>query len=281
MSKVVAKVNSAEITEQELNEMVNAYKQQTHKSEVSENERKMLLENLVENRLLREEASARNLEVTEEMLNQQLRFFFQQYGGEEQFKMILQHQNISIDDIKENMKADLQGQLTARDEIDKKLNVSDDDISNYYDQNKESIKTEDSFRASHILFKSENENAKESAEKVLSELKDGKDFAELAKEHSDCPSKAQGGDLSFFGKGQMVPEFENAVVSMEVDDISDLVETQFGYHIIKKTGHEAGKHLSFDEAKPQIKDVLAREQSKNIIKDLIEELREKFDVEYA
>lgn len=281
MSKVVAKVGSGEITEQELNEMMNAYKQQTGKSEVTDEERKMLLENLIENRLLRIEAGARNLVVTDEMLDQQMGFFFQQYGGEEQFKMLLQQQNISIDDIRENMKADLEGQLTARDEIDKKLSVSDDDINGYYEEHKEHIKTDESFRASHILIKTEKDDAKESAEKVLEEIKNGADFAEMAKEHSDCPSKNSGGDLNFFGKGQMVPEFENAVVGMKVDEVSDLVETQFGYHIIKKTGHEEGKNLSFDEAKPQIKDVLSREQSKHIIKDLIDELREKYDIEYA
>ncbi len=281
MSNVVAKVNSAEITEQELDEMVNAYKHQTQRSEVSDEEKKMLLENLVENRLLQEEATARNLEVTEELLNQQLGFFYQQYGGEEQFKMLLQNQNIQIEDIIENMKKDLQGQLTARDELSKKLNVSEDDINEFYEQNKETIKTEESFRASHILFKNEDENAKENAEKVLEDIKNGGDFAELAKEHSDCPSKEQGGDLSFFGKGQMVPEFENAVVEMGIDDVSNLVETQFGYHIIKKTGHEEGKQLSLEEAKPQIEDVLSKEQSKVIIKELIDGLKEKYDVEYS
>lgn len=281
MSKIVAKVNSKEITEQELNEMVNAYQHQTQRPEVSEEERKSLLENLIENRLLKEESYARNLEVTDEILNQQLNSFYQQYGGEEQFKTLLAQQNMKIEDIIENMKSDLQGQLTAKDELDKKLNVTDDEINSFYETNKETIKTEESFRASHILFKNEDDNAKENAEKVLAEAKaaDG-DFAALAAEHSSCPSKANGGDLNYFGRGQMVPEFENAVVDMDVDEVSDLVETQFGYHIIKKTDHKEGKMLSFDEAKGQIKEILSRENSQVIIKDLITSLKEKYDIEY-
>lgn len=281
MSKIVAKVNSKEITEQELNEMVNAYQHQTQRPEVSEEERKSLLENLIENRLLKEESYARNLEVTDEILNQQLNSFYQQYGGEEQFKTLLAQQNMKIEDIIENMKSDLQGQLTAKDELDKKLNVTDDEINSFYETNKETIKTEESFRASHILFKNEDDNAKENAEKVLAEAKaaDG-DFAALAAEHSSCPSKANGGDLNYFGRGQMVPEFENAVVDMDVDEVSDLVETQFGYHIIKKTDHKEGKMLSFDEAKGQIKEILSRENSQVIIKNLITSLKEKYDIEY-
>ncbi len=281
MSTVMATVNAQEITEKELTDMTNAYMQQTQKQEVSDEERKMLLENLIENKLLQEEAVARNLEVTDEILDQQLQQFYSQYGGEEQLKKMLEMQDMKIEDIIENIKIDLLGQLTAKDEVDQKLDVSDAVLTAFYEENKESIVTQSQFRASHILFKNEDEGFKETAEKVLAEIKEGGDFAKLAEEYSACPSKASGGDLNFFGKGQMVPEFENAVTSMATDDVSDLVETQFGIHIIKKTGETEGKQLSFDEAKSQIKDVISREKGQEIIQELVGNLREKFSVVYA
>jgi peptidyl-prolyl cis-trans isomerase C len=85
-------------------------------------------------------------------------------------------------------------------------------------------------RASHILVKKESE-----AKKILEDLKKGSNFAELAKNHSECPSRKRGGDLGWFGRGKMVPEFEKAAFSLKKGDISDPVKTQFGYHIIRVT----------------------------------------------
>lgn len=85
-------------------------------------------------------------------------------------------------------------------------------------------------KASHILVKKRSE-----AEKILEELKKGANFAELAKKYSECPSRKRGGDLGWFGKGKMVPEFEKAAFSLKKGDLSDIVKTQFGYHVIKVT----------------------------------------------
>jgi parvulin-like peptidyl-prolyl isomerase len=96
----------------------------------------------------------------------------------------------------------------------------------------------DEIRASHILFdvKSRSkEEAKTAIKKIISDLNDGNDFAELAREHSDCPSGSDGGDLGRFGKGAMVPEFEKAAFDLEIGSTSDAVETSFGYHLIHRT----------------------------------------------
>ena len=102
------------------------------------------------------------------------------------------------------------------------------------------------------------EAAKNKIEGVLGMIKSGEDFAELAKQYSNCPSSAQGGDLDFFSKGQMVKPFEETAFAMEPGGISDIVETQFGYHIIKVTDKEGPK--TFDEAKDDIKRTLGKQQ---------------------
>lgn len=93
-----------------------------------------------------------------------------------------------------------------------------------------SSKSSGKVRCSHILVKDQGR-----AEQLLQELRSGGDFARLAQQNSDCPSKAKGGDLGSFGRGQMVPEFDRAAFALEVGALSDLVKTKFGYHIIKRT----------------------------------------------
>ena len=129
---------------------------------------------------------------------------------------------------------------------------------------------QDSVEAAHILISTQGVEASQVAakEKIAKELREeivakkGENFAEMAGLHSDCPSKAQGGDLGEFEKGQMVPEFEKAAFSQEVGAIGDLVKTDFGYHIIKVNGRKPAKTLSFDEVKADLgKDLL--EDAKN------------------
>lgn len=127
--------------------------------------------------------------------------------------------------------------------LGKGIEVSEEALNDYYQQKKASLKTREQRRASHILFQvaadadeADIEKSRTEAEQVLKRIRDGEDFAKLAKEYSDDPgSAAQGGDLGYFASGAMVPEFEKTAFSMNTGDVSDLVRTQFGFHIIKLT----------------------------------------------
>ncbi|MCR2747576.1 SurA N-terminal domain-containing protein [Limnobacter parvus] len=155
--------------------------------------------------------------------------------------------------------ADVEYVVLSPETIKSKIVVGDADIASYYEQNKARFSTPEERRARHILMDAEKEGASETelkaaAEKVLAELKanPGK-FAELAKQYSIDPgSAAQGGDLGFFNKGAMVPEFEQAVFSQKTGALSDLVKSQFGYHIIEVTDIRGGEVQSLDEVKDQI-----------------------------
>lgn len=136
--------------------------------------------------------------------------------------------------------------------------VSDEEAQKFYDENIQQFSQPEQVQASHILLGSKDMDdtakaaAKAKAEEVLKKVKDGGDFAALAKEYSTCPSKDRGGDLGYFPKEQMVPEFSNAAFAMKVGDISEIVETQFGYHIIKVTARKDAETKKFDEVNEMI-----------------------------
>ena len=131
-----------------------------------------------------------------------------------------------------------------------------------------------------MLFRSKKA-AKAKCEDLLKKVKAGGDFAALAKENSDCPSKDKGGDLGMFEKGKMVPQFEQAAFAMKVGDVSDIVETQFGYHIIKLTNKQEAKTDSFADVKPKIVQYLKGKQMGQFFETLRQELKDKAKVEWS
>lgn len=152
--------------------------------------------------------------------------------------------------------------------------VTDEEVRNYYDQNQAQFEV-DEVTAKHILVKEED-----LAKDILKELKEGADFSELAKEHSTDGSAAQGGDLGTFGRGEMVPEFEEAAFALEAGELSDVVQTQFGYHIILVTDKNQGKK-TFEEAEQTIRSYLKNTAIGELYKTRIAELRDEFGVEYT
>jgi peptidyl-prolyl cis-trans isomerase C len=117
------------------------------------------------------------------------------------------------------------------------------------------------------------------AQAVLKEARSGADFAELAKKHSADGSAQQGGDLNFFTRGQMVPPFDQAAFSMKPGEISDIVTTQFGYHIIKVTDRRAASTVPFEQVSARIKEFLAEQQKQKKADDFIQSLKQKAKIE--
>lgn len=155
--------------------------------------------------------------------------------------------------------------LIDTQQVRAKTVVPPSDIERYYRANEAQFTTPEQVRASHILLKTADKDdaqVKAKAEALLKQAKSGADFAALAKKNSeDEGSAAQGGDLDYFGRGRMAKEFEDAAFSLAPGQISDLVKTQFGYHIIKVTDHKAETKRTLDEARPQITENLAYERA--------------------
>ena len=182
---------------------------------------------------------------------------------------------------KEDIKKELEKELIAVEYIGKAAEVTEKEAQSYYNKNKnEFLKV----RASHILIQNTDEDGnpvsdeqkkknKEKAEEILKQAKEGVDFAQLAKEYSQDTSSTNGGDLDFFGKGQMVEPFEKAAFSLKNGEIyPEIVETDYGYHIIKKTDE---KYDDFDTIKEELVYTLGYEKQSNILDDLME----KYNVE--
>ena len=177
--------------------------------------------------------------------------------------------------IKKRIAKDLAIQVWQKRELDK-LKISEKELKDYYNKNKEEFNEKESVHARHILVKTEAE-----ANKIVSELKSLKGdalkskFIELAKEKSTGPSGPKGGDLGYFAKGQMVPEFNDKVFSMKVGEVSAPVKTQFGYHVIYLEDKKAKKTRAFNEVKSFIEQRLKMEKFKEVMKNKIKALQKK------
>lgn len=154
-------------------------------------------------------------------------------------------------------------------EIEEKAKLSDKDVKDYYEAHKNELSGASQIRASHILVKNEDE-----AKKILEQLKKGGDFAKIAKEKSiDSGSAQNGGDLGFFSRGQMVPEFEKAAASLKKGELSGVVKTQYGYHIIKVTDRKEGSAVEFDKVKDLLTQKLTAEKQKELFDSYINTLK--------
>jgi peptidyl-prolyl cis-trans isomerase C len=160
------------------------------------------------------------------------------------------------------------------------------DIEAFYEENKDRFVEPEKVKASHILIQispdateQEKADAKSTLQTALEEAKGGSDFAELAKKHSQCPSASQGGDLGYFTRGRMVPEFEEAAFKLEPGQISDIVETQFGYHIILVQDKTPKRQLDIEEVGKKIKEVLSDKEMDTALKAWLKPIREEAKVE--
>jgi len=170
-----------------------------------------------------------------------------------------------------------------------KITVPPADIERYYNDNIEQYTTPEQVRASHVLFRTEGKDeaaVKAKAEDVLKQARSGADFAALAKQYSDDEANAKnGGDLDFFGRGRMVPQFDQVAFAMEPGQISDLVKTEYGYHIIKLTDKKPGTSRSLDDVRQQITEQLlserAQAQATTLAETLEKQIKKPADLDVA
>ncbi len=240
-----------------------------------------MLEMLITHELVMQELekddAGKALIATEEDINAEYTAYMDIVSKDSEYAAYLTAHGVDEAFIKDHLRKNLSYRNLATDMV-AKAEVTDEDVKAYYDEHIADY-THNEVKASHILISTLGENNEplpddqktkklELAQEVLKKAQGGEDFAALAKEYSDDPGSAvQGGDLGFFAKGVMVPEFNDKAFSMEIGEISDIVETQFGYHIIYLTD-KLDETESLDDVKGMIKDQLKNNKFDDLIKEL-------------
>jgi peptidyl-prolyl cis-trans isomerase C len=213
-----------------------------------------------------------------EQIGDQARTSGQDLSDQEAYEQALKQNNITEDQLREDIRENLPVQK-VQERVAGDAEPSDKEIQNYYEKNKEAQFTTPEQRCvRHILF---NKDQKEKAEEVKKELEDGGDFAKLAKENSQDPgSAAKGGDLGCLGKGETVPEFEQAAFGAEQGEIVGPIKTEFGYHILKVTDVKPEQTRPLQEVESEISSQLATEKQSEVFNKWVEEQKKKRDVKY-
>jgi len=236
-----------------------------------------ILEQLIEERLLMQEVAKNNVQVEQEAIDQQNEEFIMMlvasYGGKDRMDEELKKAGLKVADFEELI-TDLTTISALIDKVTEGITVDDSDVRQYFDDNPDEFVTPESVRASHILVQDED-----LAELILEKIENGEDFEDLAKEYSiDAANKEMGGDLGFFTYGDMVIEFEEAAFALDIDEISGIVPTQFGFHIIKVTDYVSEKMLTYEEAEDFVRQRLINWAQEDYFMDYIDELWDAAEV---
>lgn len=242
--KILAVAAGHEITEGELQQLIRNYppEQQMYLSDPSA--REQVLEQLIAFHLFAKMAEEEKIMESEE------------------YKTMI-----------EKMKVELASHMAATSTVEHVI-VTEEEEKQFYEAHKSQFVQGPQVSAKHILV-----DSKELALKVVEEISAGKSFGDAAKEYSTCPSGERGGDLGFFSRGQMVPEFEKAAFQGELHTLIGPVETQFGHHLIWVEDRKEGSESSFDQVQPQIHQQLIQEKQRDAYDKKVAELSEKYGVE--
>lgn len=247
---------------------------------------KQVVEQLISAELLYQAAAKQDIKGLDKEVDAKVAQGKARFKDEQSFIKAIKALEMDEKDLREYTRRDLLISRFVDTEFASKAAVSDAEIRAFYDKNQDKFKTEETVRASHILIgvdekasPADKKKAREKAEKLRKELTGGADFAVLAKANSTCPSSQQGGDLGFFGKGQMVPSFEKAAFALKPGEISPVVETRFGYHIIKLTERKPAATTDIKDAKAKIEEFLKEQKVDEAIKKYVADARSKAKIE--
>jgi peptidyl-prolyl cis-trans isomerase C len=244
------------------------------------------LDQLVAYTLLQQEAKARNLTVSDAEVNERLKAMQGQFPTEEEFKKALASRSMTVERLRDDARVDMVITRLMDSEVASAEPATDADCQEFYEKNPDKFKRGEAVRASHILIMA-NETADEATRKkaraqidaVHKRARAGEDFAKLAQAHSQDGSAAQGGDLNFFERGRMVPPFEEAAFALKPGEISDVVTTQFGYHVIKVTERREASAVPLDEVRDRVREFLTNQKKQQRADAFIASLKQKSKIE--
>lgn len=273
----------------ELHRLIRFYAQHMQREELQEQMdvlKQKAVDQAIGAKLLLEAAGKLDLQPPPGDVESRIQEMIEGAGGEEKFKETLASQKLTLDMVKEGITRGRRVDMLVDKLTEGVSDPTEAEMRDHFDSHANEYRKSERAQAQHILIKPETESdedkqaAKDKLAGIRNEVEGGKDFAELAAEHSECPSgKSTGGSLGWFSRGMMVPEFDNAVFAMSVEELSEIVETQFGYHIIKKLGQEDSAPAEFEEVADKVRDFLRHARRGAALSEHVAELRENAQVE--
>jgi peptidyl-prolyl cis-trans isomerase C len=285
-SEVIVTVNDYPVTGRELRLFSAVFLQSNRQNLPPRVYNEQVLDKLIDRILIWREAVANNITVDDSTSNETIAEFLQAMGGESMVQNFLQRMNFQRDELMASLKKDLVIRALLEERFTKDIDVTDEQAREYFDSNQEQFIMPDSVRARHILIRfkpGDTEQTKQEKrkkiEKLLERAKAGEDFATLARENSEDPAASRGGDLGMFARGAMVASFDSAAFALDKGQISGIVETPYGYHLIKLEQKKAGGSLKFDDIKEDLKSKMWEFELGNLIQNHLQDLRKTARIE--
>lgn len=248
--------------------------------------KKRILETLINRELLYQESQHKNIKIEDKELNEQFDIVKKRFPSEKEYKATLLKLNITEAELKSEIREGLAIQQFVDKYLAQEVKVSEADVKDFYKNNPNMFTRPEQVKASHILIKVDSqadEATKDQANKKIKDiqkkLQAGQDFASLASEFSEGPSNVNGGDLGYFSRGQMLKPFEDAAFKLKPGEVSDIVETRAGYHLINVVDRKPESVVEYEEVKDKIAQHLEQDKKGRAVKADIEKLKEKAVIE--
>ena len=286
---VIARVNGQPVTKVDFDRLIKNMEMSAGQPVPAERRDEIFrkaIDQLVTYTVLSQEVKARNVSVADAEIESNLGEMRKQFPTEQEFQKALSTRGMTLDKLRSDARVDMAINKMMEAELASQPEATDAQVREFYDKNPDKFKQDEQVRASHILIPVDQkadaatkQKARARAEALAKQAKTGADFAKLAKENSSDGSAAQGGDLNFMQRGQTVANFDKALFSMQPGQISDVVETEFGFHIIKVTEKKPATTVPFEQVSPRIRDYLTEQQKQTKAQAFIEELKKKAKIE--
>ena len=239
------------------------------------------LEQAVGAKLLLDQAAKLDVPVSAADVDAEVAKVVAQVGGEDNYRKALAAQGVTEEQFRKEIEKGAKVNKLVEQACSSVAEPTDDEVAAFYAAHRDEYVAPEQVLCQHILVKGSGDAALDKIKAIRERIvEEGADFAEEAKKHSDCPSGAQGGSLGWFGRGMMVPEFDKAAFEMKKGEVSGVIATQFGYHIIYKADHRGGGRQTLVDVHDQVRDLLRHEARGRAMDAYVAELREKAKVEY-
>ena len=285
---VVARVEGEEVTKSDLEQMI-AQMEQNAGQQVPKEQRdevyRNALDQLITVKLLTREVNSRGIEADGKAVDEQMQKIRSQFPSEDEYKKALASRGVTPEKLRANIETESRVNKMMEKEAASVAPVTEADIREFYEKNPDRFKQPETVRASHVLIRfppgdeAAGKQARVAIQAVHKQAKAGKDFAELAKKHSQDGSAQRGGDLGFFPKDQMVPEFADTAFALKPGQISDIVQTTYGYHIIKVTDRRPPTDVPLEEVTGKVREYLTQQRQQEKAEAFVKVLRDKAKVE--